>query len=110
MAALSETDRRKILGDDYLEMEKQAQRRSGMGDAQISAKMRIDRLEAQKFTAFAMVLIGLALLGTAYFSMTGKALVIEDSIAGGMTVLGIAWMIFAASRIGQLRRVMTSAA
>jgi hypothetical protein len=109
MAALREEDLRKILGDDYRELQLAAQRSSGLRDEQLAAKARIESLEGRRFSGFAMALIGAALFVTAYFGAKGTELMVEDIFAGLFLVGGIGLMAYAMSQIKPLRRVASAA-
>ena len=105
MAALRESDLRKILGDDYRELQLAAQRVSGLRDEQVAAKARIEALESRRFSGFAMALIGVALFVTGYFGAKGTELVIEDVFAGLLLIAGVGLMAFAVSRMKPLRKI-----
>lgn len=109
MAALREEDLRKILGDDYRELQIEARRQSGLRDEQLQAKSRIETLENSRFSGFALTLMGLALLVTGYFGAKGQELMIEDIVAGALMVLGLGLMAFAVSRIKPLRAILAEA-
>jgi hypothetical protein len=109
MAALREEDLRKILGDNYLELQLQAQRESGLGEEQLEAKSRIETLENSRFSGFALALMGVALIVTGYFGAKGQELMIEDLVAGAMLVGGLGLMAYAVSRLKPLRAVLAEA-
>jgi peptidoglycan/LPS O-acetylase OafA/YrhL len=109
MAVLREDDLRKILGDDYLELQAQARRDSGLRDEQLLAKSRIENLENSRFSGFALALIGVALFITGYFGAKGQELMIEDIVAGVLLLAGVGLMAYAVSRIKPLRAVLAQA-
>lgn len=105
MAALREEDLRKILGDDYRELQLAAQRQSGLRDDQVAARAKIESLESSRFSGFAMALIGAALFVSAYFGAKGTELLVEDVFAGLFLIAGVGLMAYAMSRLKPLREL-----
>ena len=73
MAALSETDRRKILGDAYREIERAAE---SQDDAARAAQLRATRIAAaenRQTTAGAIIFVGALLLLLHFFGASGDS-------------------------------------
>jgi hypothetical protein len=91
MAELSEDDRRKILGDRYKEIEESAQKKGGARlEDQVKA-IRSSKAESQKLNAFAIGIVGLILLVSNFYAVSGPSLMLVTAIALGLCAAGGAW-------------------
>lgn len=93
MAALSEDDRRKILGDRFLEIEAAANARSGETDQQRTDAVRKDKAESNKINAAMVLIVGLILLISNYLAISGPTLLLVTIIAWALCALGVAWYV-----------------
>jgi hypothetical protein len=87
MAALSEREMRRILGDNY---------EGSATDSPIAAmakkrKDRKDTVEDRKFTAMAAVIMGAGLVVSALYTATGQAFLIQNGVAAALVVAGGIW-------------------
>jgi hypothetical protein len=91
MAELSERDRKAILGERYMEIEQAARKSSGRTDNEQAKAERIDKTEAQKFNAVALVIVGLILLVSNFYAVSGPSLLFVTGLAIAFCVIGVAW-------------------
>lgn len=91
MAALSESDRRKILGDRYQELEDQ----SAPAIETRRTQQFKENVENQKFTATAGMVMAVGLFISAYYTATGMVAVIQNGIAAALLLLCLVWYVYA---------------
>ena len=90
MAPLKESEMRKILGPNYIANnagdEPSRRRRNLTGE--------IESLNGMKSMGVYGALIGVALILAAWYSVTGRTLMIQEGVGGGVVLLGlIIWLI-----------------
>ena len=91
MTALSEKDRRAILGDQYKAIEEAALRAGGVLDADRVKNAIKAKAEANKFNALAIGTVGFILLISNYMAVSGPTLLGVTIFAAGLCVAGVAW-------------------
>lgn len=88
MAALSNSDLVKILGEnarlDQLDKEKTA-------NPIVERCKALESLEGQQFSAFALILMGIVLLISAWYTAVGQAFTIQTAVAGAAVIGGLGW-------------------
>jgi hypothetical protein len=87
MAALSEREIPRILGEDYQGQEA----KSPMAEMMQKKKQKKDTVEERKFTAFAAVVMGLGLVLSAFVTAKGNAFYIQNAVAAVLLIAGVAW-------------------
>jgi hypothetical protein len=90
MAALSDIDLIRILGEDArAQIEAASANRSD--DPEMSGKKRLLVLENRQFTAFALILMGVVLFISAYYTQIGTTFTVQCWVAGVILFGGLAW-------------------
>lgn len=103
MAALSEADLEKILGENFRAVETATQKATGVEDQQRETTAKISSLEDKNFSSFASISVGIALVFSAFYTAKDLAFTIQMVIAIGFIVIGVfAWFRFR-KQIGDLR-------
>ena len=90
MAALSEADLRAILGENFREVEREAQKAAGDEDEAREAYQELNNISDKNFSCFASVIVGIALIFSAYKTVTNQTgFMIQMVIAIGFVLLGL---------------------
>jgi hypothetical protein len=100
MAALSERDMRRILGDQY-------DSATGAGPVAEMAEKRKQRKDAamdRQFTASAAMLMGVGLVVSAFYTAKGNAFYIQMAVAAVLIVAGGVW--YAMARRQELKETV----
>jgi peptidoglycan/LPS O-acetylase OafA/YrhL len=88
MAALSESEIRKILGNTGPTVERT--------DVQVREKAQAEKTESldnKRFTAGAAMLMGIALMASALYTATGTPFLIQSAVAAVMFLAGVIWYV-----------------
>jgi hypothetical protein len=89
MAALSESDLRAILGENFREVEREAQKAAGVEDEARSAYQELNTIGDKNFSCFASVIVGIALIVSAYKTVTNQTgFWIQIAVAVGFIAVG----------------------
>ncbi len=88
MAALSEFDLQKIMGDDYKNIEQTARKAVGAEDTYRDVAAKIGAIEDRNFSCYAAMIVGVALAVSAWYTAAGNAYWIQLAIAVGFVLLG----------------------
>lgn len=91
MAALSERDMRRILGDQY----EGGGTSSAVADLVQRRRKKKDTVEDRKFTGLASVVLGIGLVISALATAKGNAFLIQNAVAAVLMVAGIGWYVSA---------------
>jgi hypothetical protein len=90
MAALSNTDLIRILGEDA-----QAQIEAASAEKSdnpiLLRRKRLQKIENAQFSASALILMGTVLFVSAYYTQTGQSFQIQSAVAGAVLVAGALW-------------------
>lgn len=108
MAALSEIDRQKILGDNYKEIETRAQKNSGIIDADRLRAERAAKLDDHKFNAVAVFIVGAILLISNWMAVSGPSLLLVTGIALALIALGVVWYVMLVKNLRAIAAQMTT--
>ena len=101
MAALAEADLIKILGPDFRAIEAADQKSKGVEQEEREARAKIETLEDRKFPAWVTIFVGLTLLVSTWFTVTGREFMIQTIIGALILAIGI----FILVRIGMQLKV-----
>ena len=104
MAALSEVDLKKILGDRYKEggaIEGDPALLRANAEKLFAAT--VDKLENSKFSAAALFVLGLVLLAANLSALSGPTMMPVSILAVAMCVAGVAWFLYASKSLKQVR-------
>ena len=106
MAALSEKDKQAILGDNYKAILASSAADRRETEPKKWAAERIVALEGQRMSAIASVVVGVALVGSTYFTAKGDTIWIQGSVAAAFILVGIAGIAYFQSKIGQMEKML----
>jgi hypothetical protein len=87
MAALSEREMRRILGDQY----DGGAAASPVADMLKRQRQKKDTVDDRKFTALAAIVMGIGLVISALATAKGNAFLIQNAVAAVLIVAGVAW-------------------
>jgi uncharacterized membrane protein len=94
MAALSEADKRAILGDNYQDVLAKAQQE---GHAKTSSEQmkatQIEKCESRKFSAFAIMVVGAILIVSNYYAVSGPSVVLVEVLGAVAFCAGAGWYV-----------------
>ncbi|GEM_PF-4904983 len=95
MAALSNSDLVKILGENArLELIDKEKTENPL----VVRRKALESIEGQQFSAFALILMGIVLLISAWYTAAGQAFIIQTAVAGAAIVGGLGWNVFLNSK------------
>ncbi len=104
MAALSEADKRAILGDNYQEVLAKAQQE---GHAKTSSEQlkatQIEKCESRQFSAFAVMVVGAILIVSNYYAVSGPSVVLVGRSARSGFCAGAGWYVHLWRTLRRLR-------
>jgi hypothetical protein len=103
MAALSETDLKLILGQNFRAEQEASNLSSGLGDSERVIRGQIAMLEGKKSVSFYFALLGVVLILASIFSVTGQTLLIQSGIGVAILVVGLAAYFYFYRKLGQVR-------
>ncbi len=103
MAALAESDLIKILGPDFRLIEAADQKSKGVEAEEREARAKIESLEDGKFPAWVTIFVGLALLISTWFTVTGREFMIQTIIGAVILAAGIAILIRIGVKLTEFR-------
>lgn len=109
MAALTEADLRAILGENFREAERAAAEASGVEDEAREAYQSLNAISDKNFSCFASVLVGIALIFSAYKTVTNQTgFWVQIGIAGAFIALGLYGWYYYRGKSEQLRAKIAS--
>ena len=97
MAALSDADLIKILGENA-RAQIEAASQSKTEDPEVVRKRTLVSIEGQEFSAIALVIMGIVLFISAYYTQTGMAFTIQCAAASAALIGGIGWYLYLGKR------------
>ena len=97
MAALSEADLIKILGENA-RAQIEAASESKNEDPAAVRKRALLSIEGQEFTAAALIIMGIVLFISAYYTQTGMAFTIQCAAASAALIGGLGWYLYLGKR------------
>jgi hypothetical protein len=104
MAALSEADKRAILGDNYQDVLAKAQLE---GHAKTSSEQlkatQIEKCENGKFNAFAIMVVGAILVVSNYYAVSGPSVVLVGALGVVALCTGAGWYVYLWRMLRRLR-------
>lgn len=89
MAALSDVDLVRILGEDARAQIAASAEKSD--NPEVARKKAMQQLENAQFSAFALILMGVVLFISAYYTQTDTTFTIQSSVAGAALASGLLW-------------------
>ena len=90
MAALTEPDLQAILGENFREIEREAQKAAGVQDEAHEAYQQLNNISDKNFSCFASMIVGIALVFSAYKTATNPTgFWILIAIAAAFAALGV---------------------
>ena len=99
MAALSNSDLIKILGEnarlEILDKEKTEK-------PEVARRKAMESIDGQQFTAFALVLMGIVLLISAWYTAIGQAFIIQTAVSIACILGGLVWNFV----LGRMKRAL----
>ncbi len=103
MAALSEVDLKRILGEGYREIDLNSTDPAQMKiDAAALFKSSMEKLDNASFSAVALVLLGLVLLISNQLAISGPSLLGVSIFGAVVALIGAAWYIYVRGAIKKL--------
>ena len=103
MAALSEADMVKILGPDYRAIEEAAQKSRGVFEEERALRLLIDTQDGRLFSAYVLMIVGVALLVSTYYTALGNQYWIQGAFGVAALVCGAALLIYLRKSLVVLR-------
>ncbi len=86
MAALNDSDLRKILGDNFRDKQDEMNRASGLDDGERANVARVDSLQGRKTSVIYTGVVGLVLVVAAAYSPTQQAMMIQTGLGLAVAV------------------------
>ena len=103
MAALPESDRKKILGDDYRALDERNEAVGLRKNAEEVRAERISKSETSQITAGGIAVVGVILFVTNFYSVSGPSLKLISAFSAMLTVVGVAWYVLLVRKLKALR-------
>lgn len=92
MAELSEADRRILLGENYKELEAQAEAEGrARGAPEKLWTAQVDKCGNNQFSAFAITVVGLVLFVTNFYAVSGPSLLLVTIFSVVTIIVGVGW-------------------
>ncbi len=104
MAALSEADMMKILGDNYRAVQDADEAARGVQVEERLVRQAIGTLEDSKFPACVTIFVGAALIIAGYFTAAGKEFWIQAGIGLVILLAGIGGLIYVRGKLETLKK------
>ncbi len=95
MAALTEADLKLILGDQYKQANLDSDSPANIkANAEKNYKARIVKLDNTKFSAVALIMLGIVLFTTNYLAISGPSLLPVAILGLVMLAIGVVWYVY----------------